>query len=462
VAESVHFTGIKGTGMSSLAVLYKRLGSRVTGSDTPQRFYTDELLENHGISVSSGFCAEAVAGDCSLLISSSAYLKTENPEIQEAGRRSIRVLSYPQALSELASQTYSVAVAGTHGKTSVSSMIDYLSSCSDLSCASVYGSFLSGRRVETQLQRPLDLLCFEACEYDRHLLAYHPDAAVLTNISYEHPDIYHDIEEIKQLFKEFLLQIKPAGILIYCADDLHTVEVVHQVLSMREDITAIAYGLKAGGKYAISEIRTGPGETRCRTGFLEFPLLLPGRHMALNMVGAIAAVEALCPSLKLDAQIIAGYPGVVRRSEFIGSAAGIRVVDDYAHHPEEIQATLEALREFYQPGRIFVDFIPHTLSRTEALFNGFIEAFSAACDTVLIHPVYRAAREQEVESAEHIELSRKLASCIGTAVFVEDQMQSLNHAMSLLTEGDLFVTMGAGNNRSTGKKLLELLQRGNT
>lgn len=448
--------------MSSLAVLYKRLGSRVTGSDTPQRFYTDELLEYHDISVSSGFSADAVAPDCSLLITSSAYLKSENPEIQEAGRRNIRVLSYPQALSELASQTYSVAVAGTHGKTSVSSMIDFLSSFSDLSCASVYGSFLSRRRAETQMHRPLDLLCFEACEYDRHLLAYHPDAAVLTNISYEHPDIYHDIEEIKQLFKGFLLQIKPHGMLIYCADDLHTVEVVHQVLSIREDITALAYGLKADRPYAISEIRTSPGETRCRTSFLDFSLSLPGRHMALNMVGAVAAVEALCPSLRLDSQIIAGYPGVVRRSEFIGSAAGIRVVDDYAHHPEEIRATLEALQEFYQPGRIIVDFIPHTLSRTEALFNGFIEAFSDVCDSVMIHPVYRAAREQERDSTEHIELSRKLVSCIGTAVFVEDEMQSLDHAMSLLTEGDLFVTMGAGNNRSTGNKLLELLQRGNT
>jgi UDP-N-acetylmuramate--alanine ligase len=143
------------------------------------------------------------------------------------------------------------------------------------------------------------------------------------------------------------------------------------------------------------------------------------------MVGAIAAVEVLCPSLRLDSQIIAGYPGVVRRSEFIGSAAGIRIVDDYAHHPEEIRATLEALRDFYQPGRIIVDFIPHTLSRTEALFNGFIEAFSDVCDTVMIHPVYRAAREVEGESAGHIELSRKLVSCIGTAVFVEDEMQSL-------------------------------------
>jgi UDP-N-acetylmuramate--alanine ligase len=388
-------------------------------------------------------------------------MKMNNPEIEEASRRGIRVLSYPQALSELASQSYSVAVAGTHGKTSLASMIDYLCEHSDLSSAAVYGSFLPGRRPEARLQMPLDLFCFEACEYDRHLLVYHPDAAVLTNISYEHPDIYHDIDDIKQLFRAFLLQIKPAGTIIYCADDRHTAEVVRQVLSMREDITPVAYGLKAEGPYKIIDVQTGIGETRCLTTSLEYALCLPGRHMALNMAGAIAAVEALCPSFRPDAKIIAGYPGVARRSELIGSASGIRVVDDYAHHPEEIRATLEALQTFYQPERIIVDFVPHTLSRTEALFNEFIEAFSDFCDTVIIHPVYRAAREQETEGAEHIGLSRKLVSCIGGAVYAEDGAQSLDHALSLLTEGDLFVTMGAGNNRSTGRKLLALLQRGN-
>jgi UDP-N-acetylmuramate--alanine ligase len=451
----IHFIGIKGTGMSSLARLCSRLGYRITGSDIPDRFYTDEILDRESITVFSGFSARHIPDACSLVISSSVYRERSNVEVNEALRRGIRLLDYSSALAEFSSHMRTIAVAGTHGKSSICSMIEHLMESAPAHTCSVYGSALLKQESSSGKSGPPSILCIEACEYQKHLLGYHPEVAVLSNIAYEHPDVFSSTEELINLFTDFVMQVKPEGTLIYCADDPHAEDVALEIRSQRPDIRLIGYGKRATGPYRTSGVETGAGVTRFKLGSAEFGFHIPGEHMVLNMAAASAAVGAVGFPDLITSDRVSRYPGLIRRSELMGRSSGVTVVDDYAHHPDEISVTIEALQNFYQPKRIILDFVPHTISRTRILFDQFTQALQA--DLVFIHPVYLSAREQAAGTSAAVKLSRELSDRVEKAVFVESDREAVRRATELLTEGDLFVTMGAGNNRAIGKRVLQAL-----
>nr|MDA3831910.1 Mur ligase family protein [Spirochaetales bacterium] len=294
--------GIKGTGMASLAKAYCSCGAIVTGSDIDEEFYTDELLRSLMLVPCRGFSPENLPESCDLVVVSSAYKAAENTELLEAKRRKLTVIDYPEALAGLSAEFQTCAVAGTHGKTSICAMIDYLLSELSQPHLAVYGSVFKKASGIPELQRidthkgdndkPLKL-CIEACEYRGHFLAYSPDCIVLTAVSHDHPDVFSNPEDVLLMFTEFVLKLPRKGLLIFCRDDEGSCEVQRRVQEKRSDITFIPYGRKAPGHYQMHSLASTPGEVTFSFADDEhvYAIGVPGLHMALNMAGAVAAVK---------------------------------------------------------------------------------------------------------------------------------------------------------------------------
>ncbi len=455
----IHMIGIKGTGMASLAGALQRFGAVITGSDRDEVFYTDEILNRNGIPFCSGFSPDNIPESCDLVVCSPAYRRDQNVELDEAYKRKIRTVSYVDMLAELSAMSRCCAVAGTHGKTSTNAMIDSILDHIGIQHVSIYGSVYSGSTgslhsgLSQESGRPS--LFIEACEYRDHFQSYAPDCIVLTSISYDHPDYFPDLQAVLDVFVAFALKLPIGGTLIYCSDDANVMRVQMRVEDLRPDISMVPYGLSADGAYKITSMRTEKKRicfSTSRHGSLA--LSVPGTHMAENMCGALAAVEEMFPHIDEETLVsaVAAYRGSARRAEMIGTAGGVTIVDDYGHHPDEIRVTLHGLKEFYQPDRVVVDFIPHTFSRTETMITEFSDALDAA-DLVIIHPVYSSPREEAGHEDSADALSRALADSLDCGIFLHVTDSLTTSIQNLLKPGDLFITMGAGNNRWIGQKL---------
>ncbi|MGM0431836.1 MAG: UDP-N-acetylmuramate--L-alanine ligase [Spirochaetota bacterium] len=451
--------GIKGTGMSSLARVFTEMGYSVCGSDVSEHFYTDELLKEIGITPFSGFDPAQIPEQCDAVIFSPAYDKDNNSEVAEALHRSIPMYDFPRALGELTRERACCAVAGTHGKTSVCGMLEYLLASSGTPHAAVYGSSLPTRAAAPEPSRANErTLLIEACEYRNHFLQYHPDCIVLTNVSYDHPDFFHSYREVVHTFAAFVDRLPSGGLLIYCDDDPGAREVQRVTATNRPDIICIPYGERADGPYHVSglHLTTGISKFLLGEGKQSMHVLLPGTHMVTNTAAALAAaVEFFQLDLDTLTGVLGDFPGCRRRTELIGSRYGMRVIDDYAHHPEEIRAVLDGLRRFYNPQRIVVDFVPHTFSRTETFFDAFCEALDAA-DLTVIHPVYGTPREGTHHDDDAFKLSKRLAERLQNGQMLLMDQHSIEQIAGMLHTGDLFITMGAGNNRWIGREVLRL------
>ncbi len=466
----IHMIGIKGTGMTSLAVALKKSGAIITGSDVPEVFYTDALLAHVGMTSCSGFSPEHIPENCEFAVTSSAYTVENNSELAACVRLGIPVVSYIDIVASLTRSRYTCAVAGTHGKSSTSAMIDFQLDCLGENHISLYGtSYISSKNVTPVQNMSHDhdpIVCIEACEYRDHFLAYHPDCIVLTSIGYDHPDYFSDLAAVIDSFVQFVERLPSQGILICHGTDSGVQQVCRRIAVSRPDIVQIPYGRETSGPYGIVKLKEQLGGVTCtvRSG-CTFKMRIPGGHMAENMVAAAVAVKTILGHLGNEhftlgklTSVIPAFCGAVRRVEFIGRCHGITVVDDYGHHPVEIRVTIEGLRNFYHPKRVVVDFIPHTFARTQSLFTEFVEALNHA-DVVIIHPLYVPPREIFASfelSAE--QESRKLVENLDHGLFLENDDASLKIIPGLLKSGDLFITMGAGNNRRTGSYVLKRLE----
>ncbi len=456
----IYLIGIKGTGMASLAAALQRAGAVVSGSDIAERFYTDELLEEEGIAVCEGFRTGNIPPDTSLVVASPAYTAENNEELAQALKRGLQVMTYVDVLAELSAQYPTCAVAGTHGKSSTSAMADHLMQALGIPHLSIYGTALQERGPVSSLPGGQLPLFIEACEYRDHFLAYSPEVIILTSMSLDHPDHFGSMEAVRSSFRRFLGRLAPGGAVVYACEDPEVDALVRAFISGRPDVKAVPYGVGAVGDCGISGIRQSTGKVTAEMAGVQIALRVPGAHMVRNMAAAAAAVSIMTgTALGTVLPHTEGYPGCLRRSELIGTAGGVTIVDDYGHHPEEISATLGALREFYQPNRLVVDFIPHTISRTQALFAEFADAFGVA-DEVYIHPVWTTVREADSDSGSAQRWSRTLAGAVGGGRFLGTGEADLREIRSRLQPGDLFITMGAGNNRFIGEYLLDTMTEG--
>ena len=456
----VYLVGIKGTGMCALAELLSARGARVSGCDTSEVFYTDRILAELNVPVVS-FEEAVLSEEAQAVIRSDAYGE-DHPLAAEALRRGVPVYSYPEVLGMMSRTVDASAVAGVHGKTTTTALAGTLMKAFGLKGTVVAGGAVAGFGNRSTWRGGDDFLVAETCEYRRNFLCYRPRRIVLTSVESDHQDCFPDYASIRDAFLEFVCSLRQGGQLIYCSDDKGAGEVAALCGGRRPDIRMLPYGVSAPGKWKVRCGAPSPGINSFKIeAFKEdFHLALPGRHIALDAAAALALVYSIAPGLDAAeaAAALAGFRGSRRRSEIVGEAGGVLVMDDYAHHPTAIAATLDGLKAFHPERRLVVDFMPHTYSRTSALLDEFAAAFHHA-DLLILHPIYASARENAQGTVSGEELKARAESLRGGrgTLFHATLDESRRCLRSELRPGDLFITMGAGNNWPLGRSILREL-----
>lgn len=461
----IHLVGIKGTGMAALAEILLSRGAEITGSDVAEKFYTDRILQELGIAYKESFSEKTINRGIRLVIHSAAYNPSDNVELKAALSAGIPVISFPEALGDLSAQYDSSGISGIHGKTTTAAMAGILLKYLDLPATILVGSEVAAFGGRSSLVQGDHYFVAETCEYRRHFLYFFPRRLVITNIEPDHLDYYHDQEDLISAFTSYALNLSPKGALIYCADNAGALEAVKRVSRKRNDLKYIPYGLTAEGPYRLVEIKTVAGKTSFQLAGISrnFTMRIPGEHSALNAAAAIALVLEILKSERKEVipsdwdkigQALLDFTGSRRRSEVVGEARGVLFMDDYGHHPTEITKTLAGIKAFYPERRLVVDFMSHTYSRTKALLADFARSFGSA-DEVILHQIYASAREVKLPGISGEKLFQEVAKHHTRVKFFHRVLDALPYLTAGLKEGDLLITMGAGNNWELGKRLYE-------
>ncbi|CAN5143966.1 UDP-N-acetylmuramate--L-alanine ligase [soil metagenome] len=456
--KKIHFIGIGGIGMSGIAEVLCNLGFVVSGSDARKSKNTDRLETLFGIRIAEGHDAQNVQ-DAEVVVYSSA-VKEENPEIVEAKLHGIPVIPRAEMLAELMTlKPYAVAVSGTHGKTSTTSMIATLLSDAGFDPTTIVGGVVDTLGSNAKLGSS-DWFVTEADESDRSFLMLYPTIAVVTNIDKEHMESYKGMDDVVQCFTDFVNKVPFYGAAIICLDDPNVQLIIPKIKRRR-----VTYGLTAQADISAGDIRYndafGSTFTVSRGAELmgEVKLPVPGKHNVYNALAATAVALELGIPFEKIAGAFAGFKNADRRFQIKGEVNGIMVVDDYGHHPTEILATLSAAKNGSAGRRTVVVFQPHRYSRTKELMDDFVVAFNNA-DVLLILDIY-AASEQPIEGitaeilTENIKrYGHKDVSYIGAIESATDKI------CGLLREGDLVITLGAGSITRLSDEIVESIRNG--
>lgn len=467
IDKKIHFIGIKGTGCAALAEILLHKGAKISGSDGEAVFYTDALLASLEIPVFVGFQADHVPSGCSLVIHSAAY-DEHNPERLAAVERGIPVMSYPAALAWLSEQTFAVAIAGVHGKTTTTSLVGAMIKELNLLGCVLVGSAVAAFGNKSTYYAGDDFFVAETCEYRRHFLNFHPNVVLITSIELDHQDYFKDLEAMKEAFVELGLNLPLDGEVIYCTDDPVVVCVAEILQQKRPDLRFTPYGERAIGEYQVTTINNNDGLSTFTLAAMPevFKLCVPGHHTVLNSAGALAVLATLLgkplsqwndETLGTASRALAQFSGSKRRSEIIGEAQGVLIMDDYAHHPTALRTTLAGLKKFYPQRRLVVSFMSHTYSRTAPLVAEFAESLQQA-DVLMLHKIYASARETPIEGFSGHTLYNWCAKQASREIYyVDEPLDSTGLVLGLLKEGDLFITMGAGDNFMLSQRIYEEL-----
>jgi len=441
--------------MSGIAEVLANLGFRVTGSDQSKSEVTARL-EQLKVEVTEGHDAENV-GDAHVVVRSTA-VRDDNPEIIEARRRSIPVIPRAEMLAELMRmKPYTVACAGSHGKTTTTSMVATVLGAAGLDPTFVVGGIVRSYRSNARLGKS-ELMVIEADESDRSFLMLTPMIAVVTNIDREHMDYYHDMEDVRRCFADFVNKVPFYGVSVLCLDDPHVQAVIPKVerrritygMSAQADISAheISYDQSFGSTFTVLSGVNVLGKVTLR---------VPGKHNVYNSLAAIAVALELDVPFDTIAHALGEFSGAERRFQFKGEEKGVTVVDDYGHHPTEIKATLSAARIGAPNRRIVVLFQPHRYSRTADLMDEFASAFNNA-DVLLVMDIY-AASETPIEGISAEILTGRIKSYgHKSAQYIGGLDGAAEHLRETVHEGDLVITLGAGSVHRAGDQLLALLR----
>lgn len=448
---TVHLVGIGGAGMSAIAKILAGRGQKVSGSDQRHSMYT-EGLEQMGIEVRIGHREENLA-DATLVVASSA-IPDDNIELTAAHNKGIPVMRRREFWPQLLAERRTVAIAGTHGKTTTTGLAAWMLDRSGREPSFIVGGFLIDFDTNARAGDG-ETFIVEADEYDRAFHGMSPDIAVVTNVEHDHPDSYPTFDSFKHAFEIFADSV--SGTLILCEDDP-----VAAALPT-ENADRLGYGLADDADWSAADIRSNAAGGSDFLVFRRGETLglvrsrLPGTHNVLNALAAFAVADELGMDFGDAREALTSYRGVRRRFEIIGTEAGITVVDDYAHHPTEIIATLQAAEERFPEGRIWAAYQPHTYSRLKAFEEAFRKAFGAA-DQVLVMDVF-AAREQ-VNSDVSGEM---IAANIDhqNVRYSGDIARTVELLGQEVAEGDVVITLSAGDGNKVGTLLLkDLLSEG--
>jgi UDP-N-acetylmuramate--alanine ligase len=442
----IHVVGIGGTGLSAIAKVLHERGESVSGSDQAPSPYA-QALEALGVPVTYGHAAGNVAGARLVLVSSA--VAANNPEVLAARQAGIPVLRREQYFRELTAGFRTVAVAGTHGKTTTTAMIAWILDQAGRDPSYIIGGVATDLGTNAHAGKGIEFIV-EADEYDRAFLGLSPSVAVVTNIEHDHPDCYPTPEEFRAAFEAFSAQVQ--DLLIACADDPASASLAP--VGPRRT----TYGLRSPADWRATDLRPTPGSGSTFTAWHHdtrlgtVSLSQPGEHNVSNALGALAATDQLGTPFATSARALASFHGVGRRFEVLGEAGGVIVIDDYAHHPSEIRATLQAARQRFPRADVWAVFQPHTYSRTRALLASFAAAFADA-NHVLVTDIF-AAREQPdgVTSAKGLVQVMRHPD----ARVVSTLDEALRVLAAEVEPGAVVVTLSAGDANRVGKDLLAL------
>jgi UDP-N-acetylmuramate--alanine ligase len=456
-----HFIGAGGIGMSGLAQLLIKHKAIVSGSDQTESEITEKLSES-GADIKIGHKEHNLDPATDAVVISAA-IKEDNPELMLARRENIKVYKYAQMLGELMDFYDGIAVSGTHGKSTTSGWIVYM-----LEQAGADPNFIIGAKI-SQLDNSSGVadgkyFVAEACEYDRSFLNLKPKIGCILNIEADHLDYYRDEAEIVEAFEEFAKGIKPGGVLIANGQDANVAKVMDSCLRRNDNgIRCETFGLDKNCNFYAQNLQLNNG-LYCFDVYHNGKLLgaakiaLPGKHNVLNALAttAIAVNAGLPPQQAL--QLLSGFTGVERRLMLKGQAGQITVLDDYAHHPTEIRASLAAMRQKYQPKRIWCIFQPHQYSRTRFLLDDFAESFKLA-DITIVPEIYfvrdSLAAKKEVNAQILVERMRANGT---EAIFIDGFGNICDYLKEKVRPGDLVVTMGAGDIWKVADEYLQWLR----
>jgi len=440
--QKVHLIGVGGCGMRALAQMLIGNGAVVSGSDMADGRVI-ERLRHAGGKIFVGQRAENIPLDCERVVYSAA-INEQNPELQAARNRGLEVVKYAEMLGRLMARKIGIAVSGTHGKSTTSGMVSYV-----LTAAMAEPDFIVGATVE-QLGGPSGIgngkhFVAEACEFDRSFLHLCPTLAAILNIEEDHLDCYKDLEDIIEAFRAFASRVPADGLIVANGDDRNVSAALKGV-----GATVETFGLSPAchwqgvnlrpdrGQYTIDVLHKGQPYVTMKTP-------LPGMHNVYNSLSAVALLHHAGLDRAAIAEHLSRFTGTRRRMTLKARQRGVTVLDDYAHHPTEIQTTLRAIRDHYQPRRLLCVFQPHQHSRTRFLLKDFARCFGSA-DEVIVPDIYfvrDSALEREYISSEDLVSQIRLSG--GSALYIKTFPDIVAHLQGTLVEGDLVVTMGAGN-----------------
>jgi UDP-N-acetylmuramate--alanine ligase len=458
--QRVHMVGIGGAGMSGIARILLDRGGQVSGSDAKESRGL-AALRARGAQIRVGHDASSLdmlPGGPTAVVSTHAAIPKTNPELVEAARRGIPVIMRPAVLARLMDGYTTVMVTGTHGKTTTTSMVIVALQHSGFDPSFAVGGDLGEAGTNAHHGSGTSFVA-EADESDGSLLEYTPDVAVVTNIEADHLDFFGSAEAYSAVFDEFVERLRPGGALVICVDDPGAAALAERCTA--RGVRVLRYGSGddpnlAGALLNWEQQGTGSVATIQLAGEPHprgMRLSVPGRHMALNALAALLAAREAGGNAESVLDGLAGFEGVRRRFESVGTAAGVRVFDDYAHHPTEVRATLEAVRGVAGGSRSIVVFQPHLYSRTQTFAREFASALSGA-DEVFVLDVY-AAREQPLAGISGASVAEHVTARVH---YLPDFSTVAAAVAAAARPGDVVVTMGAGDVTLLGQEILAALQ----
>jgi UDP-N-acetylmuramate--alanine ligase len=466
--KNIHLLGIKGVGMTPLAIIAKEAGFKVSGCDLDEEFITEPLLKKAGIEPLLGFSEDHLS-TCDLLITTGAHGGFENIEAVRAKELEIPVWTQGQAVGkfmdgELLKNSFEgISVAGSHGKTTTSAMIatvlkenkqdpTFLIGTGDIPSLGSSGHLGKGKYFVAEA----DEYATEP-KYDKtpKFLWQHPQIGVITNVEFDHPDLYSSMDQLREAFLNFAKNIKPSGALVVCIDDPETAKMIKQYSGK-----IITYGFSESADFSIKKVSVAPEKTffwvKAKDTLLgEFSLNIAGEHNALNALAAIVVCLELGVSIDNIKKGLLAFRGTKRRSEFVGKTVlGALVYDDYAHHPTEIKNTLATFRKIYPNKKIVCIFQPHTYSRTKSLFEQFTSSFSFTNELILIDifPSLREIADNTVSSKFLADRVSKIQKNVLYIAKLEGVIKYLNQKN--FNDSYIIITMGAGDVYKIGKELI--------
>jgi UDP-N-acetylmuramate--alanine ligase len=456
-SQHAHFIGIGGIGMSGIAEILLNLDMKVSGSDLRRGPVTDRLAQL-GATIYEGHNAANIAG-ATVVVTSSA-VSPDNPEVLEARAHKIPVIQRAEMLAELMRLKYGIAIAGMHGKTTTTSMVASVLAAGGLDPTVVVGGRVDALGSNAKLGSSQYLVA-EADESDRSFLKLSPILAVVTNLDREHMDCYHDMADVEQAFLTFIDKLPFYGAVTACVDNALLAAILP-----RAQRRVFTYGVAPGADYRLEFLDAKKDIAAEQGSFARFQVVtaleqlgpfelhVPGHHNILNATAAVAIAHQLGINAEKIAEGLGHFRGVDRRFQLRGTARGVTVVDDYGHHPTEIRATLAAARECGYK-KIHIVFQPHRFTRTLDLMDQFVGAFKDS-DSVIVLPIY-AASEQPIPGVTAERLAAKIE---GPQVqYAPDFPAAIAAVTAQAKEGDLILTLGAGNVSQLGPQILTALEK---